>query len=113
MIRESLTEKCGRYFLIQVEASGNLVSRWRDKTGDQDDNQKKELGTVMLPIHLKLVQTGKEIQVFTSDDGQNWGQPRMSHTASFDEKSRIGLFVCSGNTFSSTTATFDSVALGN
>lgn len=112
MIRESLTEKAGRYVLIQVEASGKLVIRWRDKTGDQDDNQIKELGTVKLPIQLKLVQTGKEIQVFTSDDGRSWGQPRMSHTANFDDKSRIGLFVCSGNTFSSTTSVFDSVALG-
>ena len=111
MIRESLAEPCGRYFLIQVEASGNLVSRWRDKTGDQDDHQVKGLGTVTLPIHLKLVQIGKEIRVFTSDDGRNWGEPRMSHNATFDDKSQIGLFVCSGNTFSSTTATFDSVAL--
>ena len=81
MIRESLTEKCGRYLLIQVEASGNLVCRWRDKTGDQDDNQKKDLGKVTLPIHLKLVQTGKEIRVFASADGQNWGEPRMSLAA--------------------------------
>jgi hypothetical protein len=109
MIRESLTEKCGRYLLVQVEASGNLVCRWRDKTGDQDDNKKKDLGKVVLPIHLRLVQTTKEIQVFTSADGQNWGEPRMSHTASFDAQSRIGLFVCSGNTFSSTTAVFDTV----
>jgi hypothetical protein len=35
----------------------------------------------------------------------------MSHTATFDATSRVGLFVCSGNTFSSTTATFDSVAV--
>ncbi|HEX8833540.1 MAG TPA: Ig-like domain-containing protein, partial [Abditibacteriaceae bacterium] len=112
MIRESLTEKDSRYLLIQVEASGNLVARWRDKTGDQDDNQANGLGTVTLPIHLKLVQTGKEIQVFTSDDGRNWGQPRISHTANFDNKSRIGLFVSSGNTFSSTTSVFDSVAMG-
>ena len=109
MIRESLTEKCGRYFLVQVEASGNLVCRWRNKTGDQDDNQSKALGKVTLPIYLKLVQTGKEIAVYASSDGQNWGQPRMTHTAAFDEKSRLGLFVCSGNTFASTTAVFDSV----
>ena len=109
MIRESLTEKCGRYLLVQVEASGNLVCRWRDKTGDQDDNQRKHLGKGTLPIHLRLVQTAKEIQVFTSPDGQNWGEPRMSHTASFDAQSRIGLFVCSGNTFSSTTAVVDTV----
>jgi hypothetical protein len=112
MIRESLAQACGRYLLIQVEASGRLVCRWRDKTGDQDDNQKKEIGRVTLPIHLKLVQTGKEIQVFTSTDGRDWGAPRMSHAAAFDEKSRIGLFVCSGNTFSSTTAVFDSVKAG-
>jgi hypothetical protein len=71
----------------------------------------KELGNVALPIHLKLVQTGMEIQVFASADGENWGVPRMSHTAAFDETSRIGLFVCSGNTFVSTTAAFDSVAV--
>lgn len=109
MVRESLSEQCGRYLLIQVEASGNLVCRWRDKTGDQDDNQKKDLGKVALPIHLRLVQTAKEIHVLTSVDGQNWGELRVSHTANFDAQSRIGLFVCSGNTFSSTTAVFDTV----
>ncbi len=109
MIRESLTEKCGRYVLIQAEASGNLVCRWRDKTGDQDDNQKKELGKVTLPVHLKLVQKGKEIEVFASADGQNWGAARISHAAAFDENGRMGLFVCSGNTFASATAIFDSV----
>jgi hypothetical protein len=109
MIRESLDQACGRFLLVQVEASGNLVCRWRNKTGDQDDNQKKDLGKVTLPIHLKLVQTSKEIQVFASTDGENWGEPRMSHTAAFDTTSRVGLFVCSGNTFSSTTAVFDSI----
>ena len=111
MIRESLTQACGRYLLVQVEASGDLVCRWRDKTGDQDDNQRQALGKVALPVHLRLVQTGREIRVFASADGRNWGEPRMSHTARFDKTSRIGLFVCSGNTFSSTTATYDSVTM--
>jgi len=111
MIRESLEQACGRYLLVQVEASGNLVCRWRDKTGDQDDNQKKDLGKVTLPTHLKLAQTGGKIQVFASADGKNWGEPRMSHPAAFHEESRIGLFVCSGNTFVSTTAVFDSVTM--
>jgi hypothetical protein len=109
MIRESRAEACSRYFLIQVDASGTLIARWRDKTGDQDDNQSKELGKVTLPIHLKLVQRGKELQVFTSEDGKNWGEPRFSNTAPFPEGSRFGLFVCSGNTFASTTATFGDV----
>lgn len=109
MIRESLTEKCGRHVLIQVEATGNLVCRWRDKSGDPDDGNKKDLGKVTLPIHLKLAQAGKNIQVFASTDGKTWGEPRMTHTATFDAHGRLGMFVCSGNTFAATTAVFDHV----
>lgn len=113
MIRESLAEKCGRFFLIQVAASGELMCCWRNKSGDQDDNQKKVLGKVTLPIHLKLTQTGGQIQVFTSTDGLNWGEPRMSHAAAFNDQSRMGLVVCSGNTWASTTAILDSVKTGD
>jgi len=109
MIRESLTEKCGRYALIQVEASGSLVCRWRKKSGDQDDNQKRDLGKVTLPIHLKLVQAGGQTQIFTSTDGRDWGDPRMSLPTTLGDRSRVGLFVCSGNTFAATTTSFDSV----
>ena len=112
MIRESLDQSCGRYLLIQVEATGNLVCRWRDKAGDQDDNQRKDLGKVSMPVHLKLVRAGGEIRVFTSKDGHNWGGPRLVHAANFDDKSRIGMFVCSGNTFASATAVFDSLEVG-
>lgn len=35
----------------------------------------------------------------------------MTHAAAFPEESRIGLFVCSGNTFATTTAVFDSIAV--
>jgi len=111
MIRESLTEKCGRYVLIQVEASGSLVCRWRNKSGDQDDNQKKDLGKVTLPIHLKLVRAGEQTQVFTSTNGSDWGEPRMVLPTTFDDQSRVGLFVCSGNTFASTTAIFEAATL--
>jgi len=109
MIRESLTEKCGRYVLIQVEASGSLICRWRNKSQDQDDNQKKDLGKVTLPIHLKLVQTDGQTQVFASTNGRDWAEPLMILSTTFDDQSRVGLFVCSGNTFASTTAVFDAV----
>jgi len=111
MIRESLTEKCGRYALIQVEASGSLVCRWRNKSGNQDDNQKKDLGKVTLPIHLKLVLAGGQAQVFSSTNGRDWGEPRMILPTTFDGQSRVGLFVCSGNTFASTTAIFEAATL--
>jgi len=112
MIRESLTEKCGRYLLIQVEASGSLICRWRNKSGDQDDNQKKDLGKVTLPIHLKLVQIDGQTQVFASMNGRDWAEPLMILSTTFGEQSRVGLFVCSGNTFASTTAVFDTVLDG-
>ncbi len=111
MIRESLSEAASRYFLFQAEASGKLVCRWRHKTGDQDDNQSKELGPVSLPVHLRLVRKGGTFQVFTSTDGKTWGEPRLTHSAAFGEASRIGLFVCSGNTFAASTATFEQVAV--
>ncbi len=112
MIREDLAQKCGRYFLIQVDASGNLVARWRSKTGDQDDNQSKNLGKVDFPIHLKLVQAGREIQVFASADGEQWGEPRMSITTGFNDGGRIGLFICSGNTFATANVVADRVSVG-
>jgi hypothetical protein len=111
MIRESLSEAASRFFLVQVEAPGKLICRWRSKTGDQDDNQSKELGKVTLPTFLRLVRKGDDIQVFTSTDGKDWGAPRMTHSQQFGEGSRIGLFVCSGNTFASSTATFEHVAI--
>lgn len=109
MIREPLSQAAGRYVLVQVAASGRLSCRWRDKTGDQDDNRVKELGTVALPAHLKIEQASGEIRIYVSADGKDWGEPRMSHRATFDRSSRIGLFVCSGNTFASSTAVFGSV----
>ena len=113
MIRESLSEAASRYFLVGVEASGNLVCRWRSKTGDQDDNETKQLGKVLLPAHLRLSRHGDHIQVFTSTNGKDWGEPRMSHSAKFVGESRIGLFVSSGNTFASSTATFENVAISS
>jgi regulation of enolase protein 1 (concanavalin A-like superfamily) len=107
MIRASLDEAASNFFLIEVQASGNLVCRWRD---DPNDNKSKEIGKVTLPVHLKLTRKGKEVQVFTSTDGRNWGEPRMSHSATYAETSRIGLFVCSGNTVAASTATYENVA---
>ena len=108
MLRESLTEGCGRYALIQVEVTGKLVFRWRDKIGP-DESHAKELGPVTLLIHLKLTRVGQQIQVFSSTDGQKWDEPLMTHTAAFDGPGRLGLFTCSGITFASTTSVFDSI----
>ncbi len=108
MLRESLTEGCGRYALIEVQATGKLVFRWRDKPGP-DDSHAKELGKVTLPLHLKLTRVSNGVQVFTSPDGQQWGEPLMTHPSAFAGENRLGFVVCSGNTFASTTAVFESI----
>ncbi len=108
MLRESLTEGCGRYALIQVEATGKLMFRWRDKIGP-DESHAKDLGPATLPLQLKLMRRGQEIQVFRSTDGQHWGEPLVTHPTAFSGPGRLGLFTCSGNTFASTTAGFESV----
>lgn len=108
MMRDSLDEKASRYFLVQVEATGHLVCRWRDKAGDQDDNRSKALGKIALPSHLRLVRTGRVIEAFVSADGKDWGKPVTSHTSAMGA-ARCGMFVCSGNTFASANAVYDSV----
>ena len=110
MLRESLVEGCGRYAAVEVDATGKLRFRWRDKPGP-DESHAKELGNAILPLHLKLTRSEAGIQVFTSADGRSWGEPRMTHTSAFEGPSRLGLYTCSGNTFASTTAEFESVSV--
>ena len=52
-----------------------------EQVGGQDDNQKKDLGKVTLPLHLRLIQTGGQTQVFASANGRDWGEPRLSDAA--------------------------------
>lgn len=111
MFRESLTDPLSRYVLVQVEASGKLFARWRD-TLTQDDNQQQELGVVELPVHLKLLRKGNSVQVFTSTDGEAWGEPKFVHQTPVGGDASMGMFVCSGNTFATTTASFDDVQTG-
>ena len=109
MLRESVDDPLSRYLLVQVEASGQLVARWRDRPGDQDDNQVETLGRADLPVHLRMVREGTVIRIFTSTDGVDWGAPRATRTATFNSQVRAGLFVCSGNAFAASTAVFNSV----
>jgi hypothetical protein len=62
-----------------------------------------------MPVHLRLVRASGEVRIYASADRKNWGKPRMTLPANFDDSSRIGLFVCSGNTVASATAVFGSV----
>ncbi len=112
MIREDVGQVRSRFFLVEATIDGGLQCRWRTKTDDADDNQVKALTTPgKLPLHLRLAKSATQIRIYASTDGKNWGEPLFTHDQAFAGTSRIGLFVTSGHTFASTTATFTAVTL--
>ena len=107
MIREPHAQSRGRFFAVQFTAQGTISVRWRDKTDDSDDSNHAELlnkESTKLPVHLKLVRAAAAVEVYTSTDGKIWGEPLMRHKAVYGQTSIIGMHVCSGNTFVSSTA---------
>jgi hypothetical protein len=66
---------------------------------------------VELPVHLKLIRNGKSMKLLTSPDGQHWGEPKFTREMPFGEGAVVGMFVCSGNTFASSTARFGDVQI--
>lgn len=112
LLKESLQPR-SRNIHLQVDASGQLICRWRDKPEEESSgSQMAKLGKVTLPVHLKIRRSGGNVQVFTSADGKDWGEPRLTHPSAFSGECRAGLFVCSGTLPASSTATLDSVTLG-
>ena len=108
MLRESVSEPQSRYVLVQVEASGKLVVRWRDEVGP-DDNQRKELGMVGLPVHLRIERRGDEVRVYASGESGQWGEPRFRHRTMMGGSVRAGMVVCSGNSYATSGAGFEEV----
>jgi hypothetical protein len=106
MLRESVSEPQSRYVLVQVEASGKLVVRWRDEVGP-DDNQRKELGMVGLPVHLRIERRGDEVRVYASGESGQWGEPRFRHRTMMGGSVRAGMVVCSGNSYATSWAGFE------
>ena len=107
MIREPQAQSRGRFFAVQFTAQGTISVRWRDKTDDSDDSNQAELlkkEATKLPVHLKLVRAAAAVEVYASTDGKTWGEPLMRHKAVYGDGSSIGMYVCSGNSFVSSTA---------
>jgi hypothetical protein len=106
MLRESVSEPQSRYVLVQVEATGKLVVRWRDEVGP-DDNQRKELGKVELPVWLRIERGGDEVRVYASGERGRWGEPRFRHRTMMGGSVRAGMLVCSGNSYATSGAEFE------
>src|SRR5258708_3070931 len=108
MIRES--PAAGSVFVdVVVSASKGVAMQYRASTGASAAQVINTTGPVA-PYWVRLVRSGSTFTGYTSTDGTTWIQlgtvsVTMASTAT------TGLAICSHNTASLTTATFDSVTI--
>jgi inosine-uridine nucleoside N-ribohydrolase len=109
MFRET-TAKDSRFVMLGVHPSGELFLSWRDNAGDE--NPRLKLGKVELPTYLKLEHQGTAFHAYVSEDGKNWGSALGTHTGkSYAQTMKVGLCVTARNNPTTSTASFDHVAL--
>jgi hypothetical protein len=99
------TDRESRFVALGVKATGELFLTWRDS--HEDENPRTALGTIKLPVHLKLVRRGPRFEAFLSSDGINWGKPVAQHASeSMGAEQKVGIWVTSGLNPTTTTAEF-------
>jgi hypothetical protein len=114
MIRDTLTGAFSkRAWVGIVPAATRLLEGhmrgWTENwggTGRDDRSQDLPPG---MPYWLKIERRGGLITTFASQDGTSWAAVLSSYYGTLPSTLYIGLFVCSGNT-TTTTATFANVA---
>lgn len=65
---------------------------------------------VGLPYWIKIERRDKQITTFASVDGTSWAPVNCAYYGNLPSTLYIGLFVCSGSTTTTNTATFENVA---
>jgi hypothetical protein len=115
MLRET-ADPGSKYVMLVVSppkepsSSRDLLLFARDATNQEMvDRNWKKVGTVALPVHLKLEKKGSAFEAYTSADGKDWGAPCGSRTVTFAENYLAGMAVTSANAPTSSTAVFESV----
>jgi len=107
MIRETLNPGANHVYLF--EYSSGIWMTERTSTGASSNYQ--SLGSVTLPIWMKLVRSGNVLTLYSSSNGVNWTQLGTSQTVSMAASVYVGLAVSNRTTASLATATFDNVSL--
>jgi hypothetical protein len=114
MIRDTLTGAFSKRAWVGIvpAATNKLEAHMRGWTenwgGTGRDDRSQDLPPGM-PYWLKIERRGGLITTFASQDGTSWAAVLSSYYGSLPSTLHIGLFVCSGNT-TTTTATFANVA---
>src|SRR5438309_7933896 len=107
MIRDSLNPNAmsafGAYF------NSNAYLNYRSTTGGNTSQSSAPAGS--LPYWLKVSRSGSTVSAYTSADGVNWVPIGSSQTINMSQSVYIGLALCSNNTSTLATATFDNVSV--
>src|SRR5437879_11085346 len=109
MIRDSLNPNAmsafGAYF------NSNAYLNYRSTTGGNTSQSSAPAGS--LPYWLKVSRSGSTVSAYTSADGVNWVPIGSSQTINMSQSVYIGLALCSNNTSTLATATFDNVSVNS
>src|SRR5207245_11330637 len=82
---------------------------YRSTTGGTTSQSSAPAGS--LPYWLKLSRSGSTLSAYTSADGVNWTPIGAPQTINMGQNVYIGLALCSNNTSTLATATFDNVSV--
>jgi hypothetical protein len=91
MLRESLTALSSRYVLIRSKRLA--ISSAAGAADSEKWGKVKNLGRSSVPIHLQARQSGNEVKLFTSADGQSCGTSVLVLPTIFKKGTRPGLFL--------------------
>src|SRR5207245_2065555 len=84
---------------------------YRSTTGGTTSQSSAPAGS--LPYWLKLSRSGSTLRAYTSADGVNWTPIGAPQTINMGQNVYIGLALCSNNTSTLATATFDNVSVSS
>src|SRR5437879_7325000 len=91
--------------------ASNAYLNYRSTTGGNTSQSSAAAGS--LPYWLKLSRSGSTLSAYTSADGVNWVAIGSPQTINMGQSMYIGLAVCSNNSSTLATATFDNVSVSS
>src|SRR5207245_6274030 len=109
MIRDSLNPNAMSTFGAYFNSTAYL--NYRSSTGGTTSQSTAPAGS--LPYWLKLSRSGSTLSAYTSADGVNWTPIGSPQTINMGQSVYIGLAVCSNNTSTLATATFDNLSVNS
>ncbi len=113
MIRETLNSNATDAVGMYIYSAGYFFFYDRPSTGASVANNGQSSGQEQPPYWAKLVRSGNTFSAYTSLNGLYWTQLGTTQTITMAQNAYVGLFVSSGTTGATSTATFDNVSVSS